>query len=276
MPEGPEIRIVADDLTEALVDRVATEVFFAFDELKPYEETLSGQEVTAVEARGKALLIRFANHLTIYSHNQLYGKWMVRKAGDYPKTNRQLRLAIHNEQKSALLYSASDIEVLRDHELESHPFLSKLGPDPLDESMTVERMVDLFLHKQFHRRKLSSLLLDQEFLAGLGNYLRSEILFVAGVHPSMKPVDCTPRQIRILARAAIELPRQSYQTKGITNDMRLVEKLREEGHSRAEYRFRVFDREGESCYVCGTPIVKEEIGGRRLYYCPNCQVWEEQ
>jgi endonuclease VIII len=66
------------------------------------------------------MLIRFDNGYTIYSHIQLYGKWYIRN----PKTNRQLRLAIHNENKSALLYSASDIEVLRDEEVPGHPFVS--------------------------------------------------------------------------------------------------------------------------------------------------------
>jgi endonuclease-8 len=271
MPEGPEIRRAADELAGALAGRVAGELFFAFDELKPYQEKLAGEKIVTVEARGKALLIRFANHLNIYSHNQLYGKWMIREARNFPNTNRQLRLAIHTGPISALLYSASDIQVLRDDELDTHPFLSKLGPDPLDESVTVEHVVDLFLHKQFHRRKLANLLLDQRFLAGIGNYLRSEILFVGQTHPLLRPADCTPEQIRQLARAAIILPRQSYQTQGITNDLRLVEKLRQEGYSRNEYRFRVFNRVNEPCYVCGTPIMKDEIGGRRLYFCPNCQ-----
>jgi endonuclease VIII len=64
------------------------------------------------------MLIRFDNGYTIYSHIQLYRKWYIRN----PKTNRQLRLA--NENKSALLYSAFDIEVLRDEEVPGHPFVS--------------------------------------------------------------------------------------------------------------------------------------------------------
>ncbi len=271
MPEGPEIHRTADEVTEAIAGREAKEVYFAFETLKPYEETLKGEKVTAVEARGKALLIRFANGLNIYTHNQLYGKWMIRHAYDYPKTNRQLRLAVHNQDRSALLYSASDIEVLRDEELDSHPFLSQLGPDLLDESVTIERVVDRFMHKQFYRRKLTSLLLDQQFLAGLGNYLRSEIMFVAQVHPSLRPADCTGQQIRGLAEAALDLTRQSYQADGITNDLQLVARLREQGYDRNQYRFWVFNRDSEPCFKCNTLIVKEEISGRRFYFCPECQ-----
>ncbi|MBK7896559.1 MAG: endonuclease VIII [Anaerolineaceae bacterium] len=271
MPEGPEIQLAADKVGEAIVGRPTTAVLFAFDALKKYEPILTGVVVTAVQARGKAMLTRFANGYNIYSHNQLYGQWLVRDAHDFPDTNRQLRLAIHNEAKSALLYSASDIAVLQDGELDSHPFLSKLGPDLLDEAVTVPQVAERFAADQFRRRRLTALLLDQGFLAGLGNYLRSEVLFVARVHPSLRPMDCTDEQIGALAEAAVSLTRQSYQTRGITNDLTLAHKLKEEGQSYRDYRFWVFDRDGRSCYNCGTPIIKETIGGRRLYYCPTCQ-----
>ncbi len=274
MPEGPEIKTAADEIAEAIAGQVATEVFFAFDHLKPYQDLLTGQVVSTVEARAKAMLVRFANGFNIYSHNQLYGKWLICNAYDYPDTNRQLRVAIHNNRQSALLYSASDIEVLRNDELDAHPFLSKLGPNLLDDSVTVGQIVERFKERRFFRRRLTTLLLDQQFLAGLGNYLRSEVLFVARVHPSLRPVDCSPYQIKQLAKAALNLTRQSYHTKGVTNDLRLVDQLRQAGYTRDEYRFRVFNRDEEPCYVCDTPIIKDMLGGRRLYFCPSCQKLE--
>ncbi|MCP4418947.1 MAG: endonuclease VIII [Chloroflexi bacterium] len=271
MPEGPEIQLAADAVAAALAGRPTTAVSFAFDALKKYEEMLTGVVVTAVEAHGKAMLTRFANGWNIYSHNQLYGLWMVREAYDFPETKRQLRLAIHNETQSALLYSASDIGVLPDGELDSHPFLSKLGPNLLNTAVTIPDVAARFVADKFRRRRLTTLLLDQAFLAGLGNYLRSEVLFVARVHPSLRPLDCTDEQIEALAKAAVLLTRQSYQTRGITNDLQLAEKLKAAGHSYRDYRFWLFDRDGRPCYVCGTPIIKDRISGRRLYYCPTCQ-----
>ncbi|GJM42206.1 MAG: endonuclease 8 [Ardenticatenaceae bacterium] len=271
MPEGPEIQLAADAVAAAIAGRATTAVSFAFDQLKKYEPMLTGVVVTAVQARGKAMVTRFANGYNIYSHNQLYGIWMVRDAHDFPDTKRQLRLAIHNEDKSALLYSASDIAVLQDGELDSHPFLSKLGPDLLDELVTVPQVAERFVADRFRRRRLTSLLLDQGFLAGLGNYLRSEVLFVALVHPGLRPMDCSDEQIGALAEAAVSLTRQSYQTRGITNDLALAEKLKAEGQSYREYRFWVFDRDGRPCYNCGTAVIKDSIGGRRLYFCPTCQ-----
>lgn len=271
MPEGPEIRRAADQIAKAIVQRPITSLFFAFPHLKPYEAILQPQLITAVRTKGKAMLIQFENQLSIYSHNQLYGVWMVRKTHDYPQTSRQLRLAIHNDQKSALLYSAFDIEVLDPIGIAYHPFLSKLGPDVLDPDTTVAQVMERFLERQFYRRRLAVLLLDQHFLCGLGNYLRSEVLFVARLHPLWRPLDCSQDQILMLAEAAIAVTQQSYQTKGITNNLELAQALKAQGKRRRDYRHYVFGRQHQPCYRCGTAIVKEMLAGRRLYYCPTCQ-----
>jgi endonuclease-8 len=271
MPEGPEIKRAADDIADAIGHEIVTDIFFAFDHLKVYESVLQGQTIVSVKSKGKALLIRFNNQLSIYSHNQLYGKWIIRKAHSYPKTNRQLRLAIHNTKKSALLYSASEIAVLTEAEVATHPFLSQLGLDVLDDATTVDQVIQRFTLKPFSRRRLSGLLLDQRFLCGLGNYLRSEVLFVAKVPPTHRPLDCSSEQIAQLAAAAIALPHQSYNHRGITTDLQLAQYLKEQGHPRKAYRHWVFNRWGKPCYVCGTAIVKEVLSGRRLYYCPYCQ-----
>jgi endonuclease-8 len=271
MPEGPEIRIAADKVQKALTAYNIGEVWFAFPQLKHYEELLQGARVKRVDTKGKAMLIRFDNGYTIYSHNQLYGKWYIRAAYSYPKTNRQLRLALHNEKYSALLYSASDIEVLRDEEVPLHPFVSRVGPDILSENVTEQYLKERFLQKEFKGRRWSSLLLDQGFIGGVGNYLRSEILFVAGIHPNKRPIECTDEELRQAAHAVKKLMIQSYETRGITNDLQLVEKLKKQGEKRSSYRHWVFDREGEACRIDGTDIVKIIAGSRRLYYCPTCQ-----
>ena len=135
MPEGPEIRRAADELEIALLTQPVKEVYFAFTELQPFSNVLAGQMVTAVKTYGKAMVTRFANGLNIYSHNQLYGRWVIRPSYDFPDSKRALRLAIHNESHSALLYSASDISVLTDEELPFHPFLRRIGPDLLDDRL---------------------------------------------------------------------------------------------------------------------------------------------
>ena len=89
-----------------------------------------------METRGKALLTHFSNDLTLYSHNQLYGVWRVVDTGEEPQTTRVLRVKLQTADKTILLYSASDIEMLTPEQLTTHPFLQRVGPDVLDPART--------------------------------------------------------------------------------------------------------------------------------------------
>lgn len=272
MPEGPEIRRAADRIQTAISQQPLTEVFFAFDHLKSYSAALVNSQITRVETFGKAMLIRFDQPLSIYSHNQLYGMWMVRSAHNYPNTQRQLRLAIHTAKKSALLYSASDIAVLDPDQIAAHPFLRNLGPDVLHPETNPNQVIAQLTASSFRRRRLATLLLDQHFLCGLGNYLRSEVLYVAGIHPNLRPIDLTSDQLQGIAHAAITVSRQSYQHNGITNDLDRAKTLKQQGLSRRAYRHHVFTRDGQPCWHCGTLIEKIVMAGRRCYVCPKCQL----
>jgi endonuclease-8 len=114
-------------------------------------------------------------------------------------------------------------------------------------------------------------LLDQHFLAGVGNYLRSEILFVAGLHPALRPLDCDDEQLIALADAAVGLARRAYRHNGVTNDLQLARALKVEGQSRSRYRHWVFARGGRPCRQCGTAVLDTVVAGRRLNLCPICQ-----
>jgi len=176
MPEGPEIRRAADSLEAAIKGKTLTDVWFAFPQLKAFETQLVGQTVTHIETRGKALLTHFSHNLTLYSHNQLYGVWRVVNAYEQPQTTRVLRVRLQTADKAILLYSASDIEMLTPEQLLTHPFLQRVGPDVLDMRLTASDVKARLLSPKFRNRQFSGLLLDQAFLAGLGNYLRVEIL----------------------------------------------------------------------------------------------------
>ncbi|MCU0866143.1 MAG: endonuclease VIII [Planctomycetes bacterium] len=271
MPEGPEIRREADRIGRQLRGARAEAVWFAFSHLQEWSALLRGVEIRTVESRAKAMLIRFASGVNIYSHNQLYGRWFVVKRGDMPRTDRQLRLAVHTATHSALLYSASEIEVLHDDDLPGHPFLARLGPDVLSEHVQPNDLEARLVDPRFRRRSLGALLLDQGFVSGLGNYLRSEILFVARLAPSLRPVDLLAHQRAELANAIAEIARRAYRHAGVTNEPAEVRRLKGDGCSRREYRHFVFGRGGKRCRRCDATIVRSEHSGRRLYACPSCQ-----
>ena len=270
MPEGPEIRREADKIAAVLEGQSLRQAIFGLSRLRG--RNLDDRTVETVETRGKALLIRFSGGLNLYSHNQLYGRWTVVRPGRQPpRTGRSLRVSLETRLGCALLYSASEIEWLEDADLAVHPYLSKLGPDVLASTtrpVDVERRLG---SEPFRRRSLGALFVDQRFLSGVGNYLRSEILFVAGLAPGYRPAQLDAAQLQQLAHASLSISRRAYRTRGVTNAPGTVRSLKAEGLSRSAYRHFVFDREGLSCYDCADTIVRVQSAGRRLFFCPSCQ-----
>ena len=270
MPEGPEIRRAADALAVAVVGKPLTRAWFWTPALQRHAKGLVGRTIESIIPHGKALLTRFDHGWTLYSHNQLYGVWKVAAAGERPDTTRSLRVALETADRAILLYSASDVAMWRSDEVHRHPFLLKLGPDVLDPALDAATVAARLRDPRFRGRALAALLLDQGFLAGMGNYLRSEVLFQAKLAPGQRPADLGAAQVRALAKALLDIPRRSYATRGIEAASGMREDYLTD--TPEGFRFKVFDREGQACERCRTTIVREEHGTRRLYLCPLCQL----
>lgn len=271
MPEGPEIRRAADRIQEQIAGRVIAVAWFAFPELAEKASSFIGVRVSSVDTWGKAMLIRFTDRRVLYSHNQLYGVWKLHREDEPPVTKRTLRVRLTAEGHCASLYSASDISLWHEERLTEHPFLSRLGPDLLSQRVTPSDVQQRLNLKQFHKRRLGALLLDQTLVAGLGNYLRSEILFFTQLSASARPIDLTPNQQQLLAQCIIETTRQAYHAAGVTNREAWIEQAKAVGEPRRQWRFAVFDRAGLGCHRCNSVIERKMVGSRRLYYCPHCQ-----
>lgn len=271
MPEGPEIRRAADRIQDALRGEVLQSVELPHAGLAQYESILTGSEVTAVDTRGKAMLTRFDCGLSLYSHNQLYGRWYVLPAGKRPNTRRNLRVGLHSENHSALLYSATDIALLTHEEELEHPFLHRIGPDILDPRLTAATIVQRLNSPAFRKRGLASLYLDQAFLAGIGNYLRSEILYFARVHPQDRPADLDRNAIGRLARQTLAVTWRSYRTGGVTNLAGRARAMAQAGAGFEDRRFAAYGRAGRHCYRCEAKIRRVSLAARAVFWCPRCQ-----
>ncbi len=271
MPEGPEIRRAAQALDQALAGRRALRVRFALPRLRARSQALEGVRILGVAARGKAMLTRFANGRLIYSHNQLYGRWVVAADGRRPRTSRSLRLEIRTDGPAAFLYSASEIELLAEDELGAHRYLARLGPDVLDPAVDEMAVLQRLEDPRFARRGLVALLQDQAFVAGIGNYLATEVLHHCGIHPAARPHALDRARRRRLARACLALPRQSLATAGITNSLSRAAALERRGAGFEQLRFLAYRRAGLPCYRCGRALEKARFIGKVVYWCPACQ-----
>jgi endonuclease VIII len=272
VPEGPEVRRAADRVARALLGAATTKVQFAFPHLRRFEARLTGAQLTAASTRGKAMLLEFgAARIVVYVHLLLYGKWHVRSPPSYPSTRRSLRLEIATEHACALLYSASEIAVVDSDKLDSIPYLAALGPDCLDPTLTRAQLMRRLSDRKFARRRLAALYLDQAFVAGIGNYLRAEILFEAGLHGLRRPADLSTPERRRLAQATLTLSRRAYQQAGTTLTRERMRELKAQRAQRRDYRHYVYGRLGRPCHLCGTKVEALALSGRRLYFCPKCQ-----
>ena len=270
MPEGPEVRRSADQI-ERSVARKPLSCIFEHPVLKTVSNEFVDVELTGVDTFGKAFVLNFSNAKSIYVHLQLYGRWRTGKLSSYKPSRRSLRLRLETDTHYAELYSATDIEVLSTKDVSKHKFIKKLGPDLLKKGYAASHISRRLNKSTFSRRTLGALLLDQSVFGGLGNYLRSEVLFRSGLMHDRKLRDLSKEERTLLARMIHDTTHRAYKTRGITLDDEWVQVAKTQGLRRSQYRHFVFDRQGESCWICETTIKKVQVAGRRLYYCTSCQ-----
>ena len=271
MPEGPEVRRAADRINSALAGKILQEVECTVATVAQIAPSMVGKRFEQVETRGKAFLLYVEAHDPIYVHLQLYGRWVISRTTTVPQSNRSLRLRFSSGSKQALLYSATDVGVLKRGHENRHPYISRLGPDILRPNLYVNHIGARLRSKAFRRRRLAGLLLNQGFIAGIGNYMRSEILFIAGINPMLRPADLTSEQCSSLAHAILTVGQRAYQQNGVTTAPELIARAKLQRQRKRTYRHYVFARKGLPCRTCASTIEKITLGGRRLYWCPQCQ-----
>jgi formamidopyrimidine-DNA glycosylase len=139
--------------------------------------------------------------------------------------------------------------------------LGKLGPEPLERGFTPKQLYELLRKRH---RQLKPLLLDQTFLAGLGNIYTDEALHIAKLHPLEISDSVSEKQAKALHEAIRKVLKEGIRRNGASIDWI---------YRGGEYQhyFRVYDREGEPCNVCGTRIQRLVVGQRGTHICPNCQ-----
>jgi endonuclease VIII len=267
MPEGPEIYLAARAVHEAVAARPCN-LKLAYPPLTDKARSLRGVQISRVHARSKAMLTEFANGVVLYSHNQLYGQWVIHPAGE-PLLKRQVRLIITTAVHKVVLYSATDFAWLRAGEEEQHPYIAKLGPEVLSEQVSAAHIAQRLA--AFPRRVVADALLDQHVIAGLGNYLRADVLLIARINPLRKIGSLSQAELLSVAKSSKTLTQRSVQRRGVVRPWAQYLAARKAGADFEAARFYAFDREGAACWECATPIARVTQGGRGLFYCPSCQ-----
>ena len=297
MPEGPEVQRSADALHAALAGReirafgARTKAARAW--LDEHPDAFVGRRVERVGAHGKHLIGHVEGGLFFHSHFLMWGRWHV-VAPDDPAVetrDRRERARIVTDEAAALLYSAPKFDVGRGDPYEVLPALPRLGPDVLDEPFDAAD----FLRRLDAEpdRTVGAALLDQSVAAGIGNYLRAEILYECRMDPWRPVGDLDGAERAGLAREVPRLSRLAYEAGGRTvpppvqAELAADRDLRYSPHAHAwNTRHWVFRRTNLPCLGCNDHVRQEhqltrewtddETGEavekkRIIYFCPTCQ-----
>ena len=257
MPEGDVVWQTARRLHQALAGRPLTRSDFRVPRLATVD--LTGDVVTETASRGKHLLTRTRNGLTVHTHLRMDGSWRVRPAAERIREDHRIRLVLGNEDWQAIGYQLGVVELIRT--TDESQVTGHLGPDLLGSDWNSDEAVRRLSAEP--ARPIGEALLDQKNLAGLGTWFCAEMLFLRGIDP-WHPVGSV-EDLDALADLGHRLLDANKTRPGHTST----------GDLRPGRESWVYGRAGRPCRRCGTVIRRGEQGPpgqeRLRFWCPNCQ-----
>jgi len=231
-------------------------------------QRLSGATLQAAEAYGKHLLHHYDTGDVLHVHLGLYGAF-TDGSGDPPEPVGQVRLRLVSDRHWLDLRGPAACELLSPAEVDA--LRARLGPDPLRDDADPEAA---YAKIRRSAKAIGALLLDQSIVAGAGLVYVSEVLFRAGIPPTLPGRDLIETQWNLLWTDLCALMRKGVATGRIdtVRDEHLPEVTgrppRVDRHGGEVYVYR---RAGQSCLVCATEIRRSTLAGRNSYWCPRCQ-----
>jgi formamidopyrimidine-DNA glycosylase len=230
---------------------------------------LKGAKILGVRRRGKMILIDGEGGWALLFHLKMTGLLLLENPAIPPGKHARLVLKFEKSDRELRFHDIRRFGFLRCLAGGSgcvSPELDALGPEPLD--IAPETFVRLFAGR---RGSLKPLLLDQRFIAGIGNIYADEILHRARLHPRTPVQRLDRRGLRTLRKAVISVLEEAIRRKGSS----IRDYADPDGRPGEFQEFhRVYGREGEPCRKCGTKILRIRVGGRSSFFCPSCQPGE--
>jgi formamidopyrimidine-DNA glycosylase len=275
MPELPDIVVLARSMQEALRGRRITGVTVNQPKcvnLDPaaYASTLVGGRVAYVRQRGKLLLIGLDNGWGLWLSLGMGGEARLHGPGESPDPGRE-RVVFRFDDGSQLwlhFWWFGNVHAVPIAELSADPRLAGLGPEPLDEAFTPERLAEMLRGR---RGRIKGYLLDQRFIAGIGNVYVQDILWHARLHP-LRPANTLDEDDLARLHAAIRHVLQEGIRWG--GNHREYDVWGQEG--RYHEHLQVGYRTGKPCPACGRLVEEIRVGQTTSYICPVCQPLSRQ
>ena len=271
MPEKPEVVTVANTLKNQVLGKTITDCQVFWDNIIAYptvcqfQKEVVGQEILDITTRGKWLVFELSRDLLLI-HLRMEGKFFFRQVGDEKNTHEHVFFTLdnsvsfrfHDVRKFGKMY------LLDKKDAYSKKPLCDLGLEYNDALLTSS-----YLYQKIHSKKLpiKTLLLDQSIIAGIGNIYDDEILFLSHISPLRKGYQITKKECGVLLENTKKVLSEAILMGGTT----IKSFTSSEGvHGLFQNKLSVHGRVG-ACQICGSQVVKIQVGGRGTYYCPHCQ-----
>jgi len=275
MPELPEVETLRRDLSERVLGRTFVEVWVSPEAARlvqgqspeEFRQALVGRRIEDIGRRGKYLDFNLSDGQHLVVHRRMSGNFLHRRNGAAP--DPYLRALFRLDDGSELRYC--DMRKFGSMWLVADPatVLAGLGPEPLEPDFTPAELERRVGHRA---ASIKAVLLDQRTIAGLGNLYSDEALFAARIHPQRPARSLSSEEIRRLHGGIVAALEQGLRNRGSSLGTTLRDHVNLDGMpGRNQDRVKVFQRSGEPCYTCGTPIERIRVGGRSTHFCPRCQ-----
>ncbi|AWV32815.1 DNA-formamidopyrimidine glycosylase [Paenibacillus sp. FSL H7-0716] len=273
MPELPEVETVKRTLNELVNGKQIENVTVRLariiqrpDDIQAFAHLLAGHSIVKVERRGKFLRI-VLDGLVLVSHLRMEGRYGLFSNDD--PLDKHTHVIFHFTDGTELRYTDvrqfGTMHLFQMGEDLQLPPLNKLGQEPLEPSFTPERFKQIVSGKS---TKIKSLLLNQEYIVGIGNIYVDESLHRAGIHPEDSAKALTDNQLDKLHHAIVSTLAEAVNAGGSS----VKSYVNGQGESGTyQQQLLIYGRKDQPCSNCGTMIEKTVVGGRGTHYCPNCQ-----
>lgn len=265
MPELPEVETIKRELDKAVLGKKIIDVIVNNSKVikEPAKDKFTaGLKKVAIKKilrKGKALIFELSNGKYLVMHLRMTGQLI------YPGTSNQARVSF--KLSDGKLLDFNDRRLLGELRLvdnwQDMRFFKEMGPEIYD--LTADKFSQMLREKT---TKIKPLLMDQTFLAGIGNLYAAEALFRAGIHPARVAKSLSNKEKLLLFKQIKDTLNEAIRYKGSSLDQYV--QLSGEAGDYGQYR-KVYDRQGEPCRKCKTKIKRISLGGRGTYFCPRCQ-----
>lgn len=267
MPELPEVETIKNELLPHIVGHTIKGVSLLWERIlrqpspAEFHADISGQKISGLSRRGKYLVFQLGGDVCLIAHLKMSGSLLIGRSSPPEYT----RAIIHLDDGSDIFFrdprKFGTLQLVKNID----SILCKLGPEPLSSGFIPETLYDSIKKR---KAPIKAVLLDQGFIAGIGNMYADEALFTAGIHPLRAASSLSRTEVKRLHRAIQNVLQEAIGNKGASVNTY----FRPNGaKGTAQSHFRVAHRGGKPCPTCNTPIQRIPVRNRGSYFCPRCQ-----